>query len=351
MNPKTLEVNSIPIPPQLTGLLKQALGRTGTGFDEGAFLQQLHYWTLNSETRGWLSNGVKWIYNSLKAWQKQFPWMSEYGLRKAIANLKKLGLIQTAQHWLSQYKRVMFYCIDYERLQAFAGSLCDLITPRCVNSDRVDVRSNHTSNPEISSKTAFSEQRTVVVAEAESVEVVATVKAGEVSQLPKSSDRCSVPCNELSNSAEDNSSTPSSGKFLNNQDSEFPELIEAVAQAIGQDSASPLPKSLKAAIAQFPDRVPAAIAYLQHQQQHHAIRNPTGYLHQAIIQGWNLSIASSPTPPLPTGFNVWFDWAQAQGWVLAATTIDGIHHTLHVQQGWIPTEQLMQNLAARRFAK
>ena len=344
MNSKTLEVNSIPIPPQLTGLLKQALGRTGTGFDEGAFLQQLHYWTANSETRGWLSNGVKWIYNSLKAWQKQFPWMSEYGLRKAIANLKKLGLIQTAQHWLSQYKRVMFYCIDYERLQAFAGNLCDLITPRSVNSDRLDVRSNHTSNPEISSETTFSEQATVVVAEAGSVEAVATVKTGELSELPKSSDHSSVSCNELSNSGKDNSSAPSSGKFLNNQDLEFPELIEAVAQAIGQGSGTLLPKSLKAAIAQFPDRVLAAIAYLQHQQQHHSIRNPIGYLQQAITQGWSLSIAASATPALPTDFNAWFDWAKAQGLVLAATTIDGVHHTLHVQQGWVPTGQLMQQI-------
>lgn len=344
MNSKTLEVNSIPIPPQLTGLLKQALGRTGTGFDEGAFLQQLHYWTLNSETRGWLSNGVKWIYNSLKAWQKQFPWMSEYGLRKAIANLKKLGLIQTAQHWLTQYKRVMFYCIDYERLQAFAGNLCDLITSPCVNSDRLDMRSNHISNPEISSETAFLEQPTLVVLEAEKVKAVEPGKAGELLELSKSSDRCSVPREGASNSAEDNSSAPNSGKFLNNQDSEFPELIKAVAQAIGQDSASPLPKSLKAAIAQFPERVPAAIAYLQHQQQHHSIRNPMGYLHQAILQSWNLSVASPHTSLLPTGFNVWFDWAKTQGMVLAATTIGGVHHTLHVQQGWVPTEQLMQYL-------
>ena len=66
MNSKTLEANSIPIPPHLAGLLKQALGRTGTGFDEGAFLQQLHYWTLNLATEGWIVDGVKWIYNSLK---------------------------------------------------------------------------------------------------------------------------------------------------------------------------------------------------------------------------------------------------------------------------------------------
>ncbi|MBW4489504.1 MAG: hypothetical protein KME12_17090 [Trichocoleus desertorum ATA4-8-CV12] len=349
MNSKTLEVNSIPIPPQLTGLLKQALGRTGTGFDEGAFLQQLHYWTVNSETRGWLSNGVKWIYNSLKAWQKQFPWMSEYGLRKAIANLKKLGLIQTAQHWLTQYKRVMFYRINYERLQAFAGNLCDLITPRSVNSDRLDVRSNRTSNSETSSEISFSEQATVVVAEAERVETVATVKAGELSELPKSSDRCSVPSTELSNSAKDNSCVPSSGNFLNNQDLEFPELIEAVAQALGRPSGSSLPKSLKVAIAQFPDRVPAAIAYLQHQQQRHSIRNPIAYLHQAIAQGWSLSIAGSATSALATDFKQWFDWAKAQGKVLAATTLNGVHHTLHVHQGWVPTEQLMQNLTMMSY--
>jgi hypothetical protein len=207
------------------------------------------------------------------------------------------------------------------------------------------VRSNHTSNPEISSETAFSEQRTVVLAEAESVEAVATVKVGELSGLPTSSDRCSVLSTELSNSAKDNSSAPSSGKFFNNQGSKFPELVEAVAQAIGQDSASPLPKSLKAAIAQFPNHVPAAIAYLQHQEQHHSIHNPIGYLHQAITQGWSLSIAVSATSALPTGFNAWFDWAKAQGLVLAATTIDGVHRTLHVQQGWVPTEQLMQNVS------
>ncbi|MBD2096529.1 hypothetical protein H6F90_15425 [Trichocoleus sp. FACHB-591] len=184
----------------------------------------------------------------------------------------------------------------------------------------------------------------MVVAEAESVEAVATIKAGELSELPTSSDRCSVPNDKLSNSAEDNFSAPSSGKSLNNENSRFPELVEAVAQAIGHAPDSPLPKSLKAAIAQFPDRVPAAIAYLQHQRQHHSIRNPMGYLHQAILQGWNPCITTSATSALPAGFNVWFDWAKTQGRVLAATTINGVHHALHVQQGWVPTKQLMQQL-------
>jgi hypothetical protein len=331
MTSKTLETNAIPIPPQLAGLLKQALGRTGTGFDEGAFLQQLHYWTLNAATKGWLVDGVKWIYNSLKAWQQQFPWMSAYGLRKAIANLKKLGLIETAQHWISQYKRVMFYRLDYERLQAFAGEVCDRITTRCVNSDQFDVQSEHTTDTDTSSNTSLSEQQTVVVAETH-----ASSKDRD-SLAPQS-------CKQVSGvEAEDlgggTLSPASSGNSFSIQDAAFPELIEAVAQAIAHPAGSPLPTALKRAIAQFPARVQPAIAYLNHQQQQHPIKNPAGYLYEAIVEGWPLAV---PQAIVPVGFSQWFDQAKAQGLVVAATMIDGVHHTLHVIEGWQSTQQLMQ---------
>ena len=73
MTTKLLELNSIPIPPHLAGLLKQCLGKSGTGFDEGAFLQQLHYWTINPETTGWVSEGKKWVYNSLSPGRPSSP--------------------------------------------------------------------------------------------------------------------------------------------------------------------------------------------------------------------------------------------------------------------------------------
>lgn len=339
MNSKTLETNSIPIPPHLAGLLKQALGRTGTGFDEGAFLQQLHYWTLNSATTGWLVDGVKWIYNSLKSWQQQFPWMSEYGLRKAIANLKKLGLIETAQHWISQYNRVMFYRIDYERLKTFAPDVCDLITTRCVNSDQSDMQTEHTTDTDTSSNISLSEQQTVVVSEMNK-------SLKEMDSLKTQS------CNrdsgvEAGNLGGDNLSPASSGNNFAVQDAEFPELIDAVAQAIAHPAGSPLPTALKRAIAQSPDRVKPAIDYLSHQQQKRPINNSVGYLYQAIVEGWNLVVpqailAVSAKQYIPDGFNEWFDQMKEQGLVVAATTIDGVHHTLHVIEGWQPTQQLMQ---------
>jgi len=348
MSGKTLEANSIPIPPHLTGLLKQALGKLATGFDEGAFLQQLHYWTLNSETTGWIIDGTKWIYNSLKAWQEQFPWMTEYGLRKAISNLKKLGLIQTAQHWITSYKRVMFYRIDYERLKIFTGDVCDLITTRCANSDQLDVRSERTTDTDTSSYTSFSEQQTVAVSEMnenlEEVDFLETQSYNRASEV------------EAGTLGGDNLPPASSGSNSVVQDAEFPELMDAVAQAIAHQAGSPLPTALRRAIAQFPDRVQPAINYLNHQQQQRPIKNPVGYLYRAIVENWNLAVPQEPLAVsakqhVPAGFSEWFDQMKAQGLVVAATMIGGIHHTLHTEHGWLPTEEIMRFELLKKFGE
>ena len=332
MSHKTLEANSIPIPPHLAGLLKQTLGRSGTGFDEGAFLQQLHYWTFNAGTTGWIVDGVKWIYNSLKTWQQQFPWMSEYGLRKAIANLKKLGLIQTAQHWITSYQRVMFYRINYEKLKVFAPDLCDLVASRSVNSDPIEVLDDRTTDTDTSAHTSFSELQTVVVSQIdqslENTNALEMTEGDQVSEV------------EVSSAQADDFSPASYGKNSDVQRAKFPELFDAVAQAISHPPGSPLPIALRAAVSEFPDRVQPAIVYLRHQQQRRAIQNPVGYLYQAIVEGWNLPQPSDTATP--AGFRDWFDQAKAQGLVIAATIIDGVHQTLQVQQGWMPTVQVMQ---------
>lgn len=327
---KTLEANSIPIPPQLVGLLKKTLGKTGNGFDEGAFLQQLHYWIHNTQATGWMVNGTKWIYNSLKSWQQQFPWMSEYGLRKAIANLKKLGLIQTAQHWSYQYKRVMFYRIDYEQLKAFAPDLGVLITVREVISDQIDVRPDRSTDPNTSSEISLPEQQPGVVPE--------DVKL-EFADPPGLPEQGIDPGMQTADSEGESFPTPGSGNNSNAQLAEFPELIHAVRQAIGQAPSKPL----KQAIAQHPERVEQAIAYLHDQQQQRRIKNPVGYLYQAITEEWDLTISGQSTVAVPDGFNHWFNWAKGQGFVIAATTINGTHHTLHIQHGWLPTKHLMQS--------
>ena len=106
-------------------------------------------------------------------------------------------------------------------------------------------------------------------------------------------------------------------------------------------AASALLKNLEQAIAQYGERVEVAIAYLQHQQQKRKIENPVGYLYEAIVSGWALSV-SQTTPILPEGFNEWSDQVRAQGLVIASMMIDGIHHVLHAKNRWLPTIQMMQ---------
>jgi hypothetical protein len=333
MTSQTLEPNSIPIPPHLAGLLKRSLGRSGTGFDEAAFLQQLHYWATNSNTTGYVVEGVKWIYNSLKTWLSQFRWMSEYGLRKAIANLKKLGLIQTAQHWISQYKRVMFYRIDYERLNAFMGETCDLITPPDVNSDRLDVSPDHTSITEITSNITLTRQQTddVVVLMNDEINLEDTQATEGLASIAQE---------ERAIASGGENMPPSSGETSKIQSENFPELVDAVAAALQQASGERLPVNSRKAIAQFPDRVKGAIDYLKHQQSKRAIANPIGYLYEAIVSGWDLSIAQPSG--LPDGFNQWFQQMKEQGLVLAAMMDNDIHYTLHRDLKWVTTQQLMQ---------
>ena len=133
----------------------------------------------------------------------------------------------------------------------------------------------------------------------------------------------------------------SSGNILVSEPEKFPELYEAVARAIALPPEAPLPASLRGAIARFPERVLKAIDYLNYQRQRQHIRNPARYLYEAIVENWDLSTAGPRASILPAGFRQWFDKARREGQVIAATVIDGIHHTLHVEKGWVPTEHLV----------
>jgi hypothetical protein len=266
--------------------------------------------------------------------------MRQYGLRRAIANLKKLGLIQTARHWINQYKRVMFYHIGYERLKTFTGDGCDLITTRCVNSEQFNVQTEHTTDTD-TSRTSTSEQQTVVVSEMnEGLDDIDSLRAQSCNQTSEA---------EVSNRERDNLFLVSSGNNFAIQNARFPELVEAVAQAIpsgrqayAHPAASPLPTTLKRAIAPFPDPVQPSTTCdrLPKPPTAEAPNQKSIWISSSGDRG-SLDLAV-PQAIVPAGFSEWFDQMRAQGLVVAATTIVGVHKTLHIQQGWIQTQQLIQ---------
>ena len=200
-------------------------------------------------------------------------------------------------------------------------------------------RTTHTDN---TSDTSLAEQQTSVANK--SVDNV----EGAIKPLPADSHTSvtyeSEPESTCILSGEVNCAVASSGNQSKVKQAKFPELMETVAQAIAHPLGTPLPDSLSIAITQFPERVQPAISYLKHQQQQRRrqVQNPSGYLYEAITANWALSLPATAEPSIPVGFKDWFDQAKRQGWVVAAMMIDRVHHTLHAQRGWLPTEQLMQ---------
>lgn len=94
--------------------LAQALG----SLDQAVILQQLHYWLKKSKN---FHDGRPWVYNSMEAWMKQFPWIkSRTTLTKHFNRLKKLGLVVTSNYNKAGFDKTTWYSIDYRKLQLFS---------------------------------------------------------------------------------------------------------------------------------------------------------------------------------------------------------------------------------------
>ena len=60
------------------------------GLNEAIFLQQLYYWLQKSST---FFDNQKWVYKTLKEWEKEFPFWSNSTIKRTINSLKKRGIL------------------------------------------------------------------------------------------------------------------------------------------------------------------------------------------------------------------------------------------------------------------
>ena len=96
-------VNEPPIPlyPSLAVALESS--------DRALILQQLNYWLTRSDH---LIDGRYWVYNTLKAWNEQFPWLSLRTLQRHLDSLEEQGLILTGNYNKVKTDRTKWYSID-----------------------------------------------------------------------------------------------------------------------------------------------------------------------------------------------------------------------------------------------
>lgn len=82
------------------------------GLNEAIILQQIHYW-MKKEASGKVIDGVHWMFNSLSAWQEQFPWWSESTIYRTLESLEKLELIKTGSFNRRKGDRTKWYTLNY----------------------------------------------------------------------------------------------------------------------------------------------------------------------------------------------------------------------------------------------
>lgn len=80
------------------------------GLNEAIVLQQIHYW---QSMRKNLRDGRYWVYNSVTQWEEQFPFWSYSTIRRALASLKELGVVDTANYNKDRRDKTLWYTINY----------------------------------------------------------------------------------------------------------------------------------------------------------------------------------------------------------------------------------------------
>lgn len=96
------------------------------GLNEAIILQQIHYWLLKSKNE---HENKPWMYNSIVAWNEQFPFLSANTIRRTLNNLKKTGLIRVGNYNKAKYDRTLWYTIDYPKLVEFCSHHSIIVNP------------------------------------------------------------------------------------------------------------------------------------------------------------------------------------------------------------------------------
>ena len=98
-------------------VLSPTLAKVLGNLNEAVFIQQVHYWLeIKKQTGKNFVEGRYWIYNSVEAWLKQFPWMSSATLRRTIDNLVDKGFVIKGNFNRRKMDHTTWYTLDYEKI-------------------------------------------------------------------------------------------------------------------------------------------------------------------------------------------------------------------------------------------
>lgn len=80
------------------------------GTDAAIILNNIEFWQAKNKANGHnFHDGKYWTYNSMKAWEKLFPYLTKDKIRRYLEKLEALGYISTGRYNESAYDRTKWY--------------------------------------------------------------------------------------------------------------------------------------------------------------------------------------------------------------------------------------------------
>lgn len=95
------------------------------GVNAAILLQNLYYWIeKNRANEKHFYDGYYWTFNSVKAYEEMFPYMSVRQIRTAFDKLESNGLIIKGNYNAQQYDRTTWYALTERAYALFKNDIC-----------------------------------------------------------------------------------------------------------------------------------------------------------------------------------------------------------------------------------
>ena len=88
------------------------------GLEEAILLENIYFWCKKNETNNKLTQGKPWTYNTVKAFNLQFKYLSPAVITRALKNLVKYKLIEVGEFNTNAYDHTKWYCVT-DRTRSF----------------------------------------------------------------------------------------------------------------------------------------------------------------------------------------------------------------------------------------
>lgn len=119
------------------------------GTETALILQQMKYWISKCGKQISASKEL-FIYNSLHSWKDQFPYMSEYKIRKSIKYLEDNGIIKSVKVNAHRWNHTKWYTIDHQKYSLLSED---------IDNSALDCKNTSTKIPSNRNLKMFSKQK------------------------------------------------------------------------------------------------------------------------------------------------------------------------------------------------